>query len=179
MLSEHIIYSTALAILISIPYVKYTGRDPTWIIILMCFAPDIDYFLSFIMPSYISHGDFHNILALIVFTAICSWILVKCGVKTIDAIICTSIGFTAHLLEDAFVYNPAYAFFYPISNDRTGWAIIRETFNLYPFGSTNVIIFGVFLLAIAIGLKYFTTDKLKEMWICQQMKKLLKSEETL
>jgi hypothetical protein len=41
-LSEHLIYSTAIAIIAGMIWYKYTGRDPSWIIIASAYAPDFD-----------------------------------------------------------------------------------------------------------------------------------------
>ena len=42
MLFEHLIYSTAIAIIAGMLWYKYTGRDPSWIIIASAFAPDFN-----------------------------------------------------------------------------------------------------------------------------------------
>jgi len=39
---EHIFYSAALAVLIGMIFSRYTGRDPSWIIIAVAFVPDVD-----------------------------------------------------------------------------------------------------------------------------------------
>jgi len=46
MLLEHLIYSAALALIVGIFFVRYTKRDPTWIIVLMTIAPDVDYVVN-------------------------------------------------------------------------------------------------------------------------------------
>ena len=42
MLFEHLIYSTAIAIVADMVYYRYVGRDYSWIIIASAYAPDID-----------------------------------------------------------------------------------------------------------------------------------------
>ena len=42
MLFEHLIYSTAIAIIAGMLWYKRTGRDPSWIIIASAYAPDFD-----------------------------------------------------------------------------------------------------------------------------------------
>jgi hypothetical protein len=43
---EHIIYSAALAVIVGMIFSRYTGRDPSWIIIALAFVPDIDFALE-------------------------------------------------------------------------------------------------------------------------------------
>ena len=69
MLFEHLIYSTAIAIIAGMIHFKLTGRDYSWIIIASAFAPDLDIIADTVlnklgMPvlmdgSPIKHGDFH------------------------------------------------------------------------------------------------------------------------
>jgi hypothetical protein len=71
-LFEHLIYSTAIAIIAGMLWFKRTGRDPSWIIIASAYAPDFDivageFFKKLDMIIYINsvpirHGDFHNML---------------------------------------------------------------------------------------------------------------------
>ena len=42
MLFEHLIYSTAIAIVAGMVYYRSVGRDYSWIIIASAYAPDID-----------------------------------------------------------------------------------------------------------------------------------------
>jgi hypothetical protein len=56
---------------------RYSGRDPSWIIIASAFAPDFDIFAGeltrklgmniLINGAPITHGDFHNIAFLLLF----------------------------------------------------------------------------------------------------------------
>jgi hypothetical protein len=41
-LFEHLIYSTAIAIIAGMLWYNHTGRDPSWIIIASAYAPDFD-----------------------------------------------------------------------------------------------------------------------------------------
>jgi len=161
----------AIAIIAGIFFIKYTNRNPSWIIVAVCYAPDIDYVIQYIFNDIggdryfiIYHGCFHNILALTVFTIIGTAILSRFGIKWTDAAICTAVGFAAHLLEDAFVYNPAQSFFYPIYDGKLGLGIIPESIESFPIGELNVFVFGFVLLALAIGLKYYNYNKLKEIY---------------
>ena len=75
MLFEHLIYSTAIAIIAGMLWFKRTGRDPSWIIIASAFAPDFDIVAGEllkkldlnILTAPIRHGDFHNIAFLLLF----------------------------------------------------------------------------------------------------------------
>jgi hypothetical protein len=42
MLFEHLIYSTAVAIVAGMVYYRSVGKDYSWIIIASAYAPDID-----------------------------------------------------------------------------------------------------------------------------------------
>jgi len=42
MIAEHIIYSAALAILVGMVFYLSTGRDPSWILLVCAWAPDLD-----------------------------------------------------------------------------------------------------------------------------------------
>ena len=78
MLFEHLIYSTAIAIVVGMIYYRSVGRDYSWIIIASAYAPDIDMIvdpllrkmgISLMINGFpIAHGNFHNIAILIVYS---------------------------------------------------------------------------------------------------------------
>jgi len=82
---EHLIYSTAIAIIAGMLWYKYTGRDPSWIIIASAFAPDFDIVAGevtrklgmniLIDGAPIRHGDFHNIAFLLLFATVAALVL--------------------------------------------------------------------------------------------------------
>jgi membrane-bound metal-dependent hydrolase YbcI (DUF457 family) len=154
---EHIIYSAALAIIIGMIYSHFTGRDPSLIIIVVAFVPDIDLTLQTLheliqrtFPFTIHHGDFHNILFLIVFSLILAAVLCQFGVRFIDGFICSSIGIAAHFLEDALVFKPAYAFLWPFTSHIFGIGIMTETPDFFGIANSIVMLIGIILLTVAV-----------------------------
>ncbi len=121
MLLEHLIYSTAIAIIAGMIYYKYRGRDPSWIIIAAAYAPDLDIIAGEVFKKLdmnvlingapIKHGDFHNIAVLLIFAVSVGLLLKPFGMKFIDSFMFAGIGFGAHMFEDALVLNPSYPFY--------------------------------------------------------------------
>ncbi|MFA4956794.1 MAG: hypothetical protein WC556_07450 [Candidatus Methanoperedens sp.] len=104
MLFEHLIYSTATAIIAGMLWYKYTGRDPSWIIIASAFAPDFDLvagelFKKLDMNILIAHGDFHNIAVMLLFATAAALVLRLAGMKFVDSFVFAGIGFGAHMFE--------------------------------------------------------------------------------
>jgi len=159
---EHIIYSAALAVIVGMIFSRFTGRDPSWIIIAVAFVPDIDivlqrmHVLTWIgIPVIIHHGDLHNILVLLVFSLLIAVILRWFGIRFIDGLICSAIGIAAHFFEDALVYQPAYAFLWPITTHVFGIGIIQETRNIFGIASSTVLVVGLILLIVAVLVRTF------------------------
>jgi len=102
-LFEHLIYSTAIAIIAGMLWYKRTGRDPSWIIIASAFAPDFDIvageFLKKldlnILTATIRHGDFHNIAFLLLFATAAALVLRLAGMRFGDSFLFAGIGFGA------------------------------------------------------------------------------------
>jgi len=156
-LIEHLIYSAALAVIVGMIFSRFTGRDPSWIIIAVAFVPDIDYVLEMlngltrhVLPLGLHHGDLHNILLLVVFSLLLAAFLQWFGIRFIDGLICSAIGIAAHFFEDALVYNPAYAFLWPITTHVFGIGIMQEPRNLFGLASSTVLLIGIILLALAV-----------------------------
>lgn len=73
MLLEHLINSTAIAMIAGMLHYRYSSKDYSWIII-SAFVPDIDLIAEWVFKQLdmnvlifgnpIKHGDFHNIAAL-------------------------------------------------------------------------------------------------------------------
>ena len=157
MFIEHLIYSAAFAVITGMIFSRYTGRDASWIIIALAFVPDIDlplqgiYSLNRIGFSIeIYHGISHNILVLMVFSLLFASVLCWFGIRFIDGLICSAVGFSAHFIEDALVYNPAYAFFWPITTQEFGIGIMEETRDLFGIASSTVLLIGIILLGLSV-----------------------------
>jgi hypothetical protein len=158
---EHLIYSAALAVIVGMIFSRYYGRDPSWIIIAVALVPDIDLALQaalqgirkltrIVFPVVIHHGDFHNILLLIVFSLLFAWVLHRFGFRFIDGLICSAVGIAAHFIEDAIVFNPAYAFLWPITTQKFGIGIMNEIPNFFGIANSTVLLVGIILLAGAV-----------------------------
>jgi hypothetical protein len=155
MLSEHIFYSSAIAILIGMIFYKCTGRDSSWIIILCAWAPDLDLFLH--------HGAFHNIAFMVIFGIIMAFILRSFGIRFFDAFFFSVIGFGAHLLEDAMVYDVAYPFLWPFSTNNHGLELFPDVISMrgryiadfFRIANTEVLIVGLLFLVLAIIIRTY------------------------
>lgn len=163
MLFEHLIYSTAIAIIAGMIHFKYTGRDYSWIIIASAFAPDIDIIADTLlnklgMPllmdgSPIKHGDFHSITMQFVFAILVSLILQARSYRFAEAFTFACIGFGAHMFEDGLVYNPGYPFLRPLSEHIIGIGIFDYKPDLYLFADTRVLIFGLIAVMLSSALR--------------------------
>ena len=151
-------------------FFRYTRRDPSWIIIAVAFVPDIDLVLEFVLQMLrrlfrtsfhysIHHGDFHNVLFLILFSLLFAAVLRHFGIRFIEGFICSSVGIAAHLFEDALVWKPAYAFFWPISSRMLGIGIMPETRNFFGIANSTVLLVGIILLAGAVLVRTLVDGK--------------------
>jgi hypothetical protein len=158
MLLEHWIYSTAIAIIAGMIHFKKTGRDYSWIVIASALAPDLDMFTGYIFNKFdigilingnpLKHGDFHNILVLLLFAGFVGLLLKMTGLKFKDSFIFAGIGFSAHFFEDALVYNPAYAFLWPLSKHVFGIGIINYQPDWYGIANTEVLLAGIIAMIL-------------------------------
>jgi hypothetical protein len=165
MFLEHLIYSAAIALIVGMIFMYYTGRDPSWLVMLMTIVPDIDFIISRIMlvcncspPFILYHGDFHNIISLLFISLVVALILSRYGMNFGDVLCCSIIGYSAHLAEDFFVYSSWYSYFYPWSLRVYGIAIIPETGNLWGIAGSQVLAVGIILLGLAICIRIYFDD---------------------
>lgn len=167
MLSEHLVYSAAIAIIAGMLWYRSTGRDHSWIIIACAFAPDLDKIADRILNSVgftllfgnhtIHHGTFHNITMLVIFVVLIAFLLHPFGIPFIDSLVFSGIGFGAHLIEDALVYPASYMYLWPITSEKLGlawlpWVLSEEAYNgnFFRIANTEVLLVGLVLLAAAI-----------------------------
>jgi hypothetical protein len=172
MISEHIIYSAAFAILIGMLFCKYTGRDSSWIIILCAWAPDIDLIANPILTRFgftllfeghrISHGVFHNIAVMVIFGILVAFLLHPLGIRFFDAFFFSVIGFGAHLVEDALVYKEGYPFLWPLSSQVLGLGLLPDMLSeenyfkdFFGIANTEVLIVGMVFLLVAILIRTY------------------------
>jgi len=172
MLAEHIIYSAALAILVGMVFYHYTGRDSSWIIILCAWVPDIDLIANRILTTSgftllfeghrITHGLFHNIAIMVIFSILMAFLLHPFGIRFFDAFFFACIGFGAHLFEDALVYKVGYPYLWPFLSEDLGIGLLpnmlsEENYvrNFFGIANTEVLIVGLVVLLIAIIIRTY------------------------
>jgi biotin transporter BioY len=163
---EHAIFTAVFCVLVGLIYEQYTKRNPVWIMWFAMLIPDADFVVQTVWEaifpmkfSPIIHGDFHNIFFLICSALFAGWYIWKhTEIRFDDAALCISLGFIAHLAEDALVNGTRYHFYAPFSN--RGWYqgfIIHPTNDLIfahnVIGSTNILAIGVLLLILAIMIR--------------------------
>jgi len=153
---EHLVYSLAISLVVGMIYQKYTGRDPSWIIIIGTIFPDVDYILwkadyhFFGDPTLIIHGTFHTFVALVIASVVVGYILMKkVNLPFKHATGLFAIGMLAHFAEDMLVYEHAYAYLAPFTYNKQGLGLIWETGDLFHMAGTEVLIPGLCFVAIA------------------------------
>jgi len=172
MLAEHIIYSTALAILVGMVFYKYTGRDSSWIIILCAWIPDIDLIANSVLTrsgftllfegQRISHGVFHNIAVMVIFGILVAFLLHPFGIRFFDAFFFAVIGFGAHLFEDALVYKVGYPYLWPFLSEDLGIGLLPNILSeenyfrtFFGIANTEVLIVGLVFFLVAIIIRTY------------------------
>lgn len=68
-----------------------------------------------------------------------------------DSFIFASIGFGVHLIEDALVYHPAYAFFWPISSLKYDIELIKYTKDFLGIADTKILFIGIIIIVICVS----------------------------
>ncbi|MFZ3168093.1 MAG: hypothetical protein WA130_10805 [Candidatus Methanoperedens sp.] len=126
MLFEHLIYSTAIAIIAGMLWFKRTGRDPSWIIIASSFAPDFDIVAGEllkkldlnILTTPIRHGDFHNIAFLLLFATAAALVLRLAGMRLGESFLFAGIG--ARKPKNERFFGQEYRYLWPGSRRDGG-----------------------------------------------------------
>lgn len=162
MLLEHLVYSAAIAIIAGMVFLRYTGRDPSWLIVIMTIIPDTDYVVNVIMrwcncefPFILNHGDFHNLVGLTFFSLVAALICSRIGIGFGSAFVCSCIGYSAHFIEDFIVYPPAYTYLFPFDLTQYGVNIIPETANIYGVAGTEVLFVGIIIFCMAVCIRMY------------------------
>ncbi|OPX63751.1 MAG: hypothetical protein A4E34_01005 [Methanoregula sp. PtaU1.Bin006] len=169
MLAEHLVYTAAFAILAGMLSYRSWGRDSSWIVILVSYAPDLDKVMDTILKRIglvvtydgylIHHGTFHTIAAMIVFSLVLAFLLHPLGIRFIDTVVFTIVGFGAHLFEDALVYPAYYMYLWPLSHAKYGLAWLptgpEDVYNagFFRIANTEVLAIGLFLLILAMVIR--------------------------
>ena len=160
MLLEHLIYSTAIAIILGTLYRRYTGRDHAWLVVASAYLPDLDIIADDLLQrigitvmvhgSPIRHGYFHNVAVMLAYASFAALLLHPVGVRLVDSFFFAAAGFGAHLFEDALVYKGGYAFFWPFSLQHYGIGAFEYTRDWYRVANTEVLVVGVIALLGAL-----------------------------
>jgi len=120
---EHLFFNLAVAIIVGMAYQRMTSRDPSVIIVLVAFLPDLDvlvhgwvHLLAWFSGISILffHGSFHNLLALVIFSLGLAFIASRFGVPFRDACLCIAIGYGTHLICDAITFNKFHDLLWPL-----------------------------------------------------------------
>jgi len=166
MLAEHLVYSSAIAIIAGMIFFRFTGRDCSWIIVIVAYLPDFDKIVGPILRHFlgvtvifgytIHHGAFHTVAAMFFFGIIVAVLLHPFGIPYFDAFILTAIGTGAHIFEDALVYPANYMYLWPLSREKIGFAYLPTGLNeedytasFFHIANTEVLLIGLALLAAA------------------------------
>jgi len=157
MFLEHPVYSAALAIIIGMIFLRYTGQDQSWIIIFASIAPDIDYlvkigcefFSPLPLPTFM-HGDFHAIPGLIFFSFFIALFFSNAGIKFKHAFFFSVVGYSSHLVEDFIVHPPHFnRYLYPFDTTLYGTNILSDVPDLI-VANLETLLIGLILLSVAI-----------------------------
>lgn len=148
---EHLIYSAAVAVIAGLCFSRFTGRDPSWIIIAVAFIPDLDFLVY--------HGGFHNIVAWIALSLVVAAAASTIRIPMEDAFICAAIGIWAHFFEDGLTGSPGYMIFWPVKLQRYGMDIFTKSRDLFGIANSEALLIGIILLTGAICLRTLIEGK--------------------
>jgi hypothetical protein len=162
----------AIAIIVGMLYYRFTGRDHSWIIIICAWIPDFDFIARSVFHKFgfvvlfegqkIDHGTFHTIAAMVIFAFFMAFLLHPFGIRFIDSLFFATVGFGAHLFEDALVYKVGYKFLWPLSSEILGLGLIPNIINeenyikdFFRVANTEVLIIGIVLLIAAMIIRTY------------------------
>jgi hypothetical protein len=155
---EHLFFNIAVAIIVGMVYQRVAGRDPTIIIVLAAFLPDVDvavhtgmHVLAWIFgtPLLLYHGAFHNILVLAAISLAVAVIGSRVGIRFGDAFLCTAIGYGTHLFCDAVAYNEVPYLLWPLGPARTGQVPFWYSPDLLGIAQGSVLAIALLLALLA------------------------------
>jgi len=161
---EHVCFNLALAILVTLLADQKNAGWYTAVILVSGCVPDIDGIFSLIQSPPVFTGGiipgmafhlryFHSIGILCIYAVVVAGLLAyyhRLDFRTIALF--AGLGFGAHLLEDAIVYNPASAIFWPLSSQEIGIGL----FPLYSrdflsIANAEVFSIGIILLVLMVS----------------------------
>jgi len=171
----------AIAILVGMLYYRWTGRDHSWIIIFCAWIPDFDLIAESFLNKFgfvvlfdgqpIHHGTFHTIAMMVIFAILMAFLLHPFGIRFVDSLFFATIGFGAHLFEDALVYKVGYMFFWPFSTKIWGLGLLPEMMNeeyyikdFFRVANTEVLIIGLVFLIVAMIIRTYVEGSTWIRW---------------
>jgi hypothetical protein len=181
MIIEHLFYSMAIAIIVGMLYYKVTGRDHSWIIIICAWIPDFDMIAKSTLNKFgfvllfdgqpIHHGTFHTVAMMVIFAVLLAFFLHPFGIRFIDTLFFATIGFGAHLFEDALVYKVGYMYLWPFVTENLGIGIlpniVSEEYYVKDFfrvANTEVLIIGIIFLFVAMIIRTYVEGSAWIRW---------------
>jgi hypothetical protein len=164
MFAEHVIFNLALAVVLTSFVQREFAGWGTLIIVISGCVPDIDgiidllqnhlvYITGQLLPRMTEHSrDFHTLGALVVYAVLAGITLMYLfRLKFSSVALFAGIGFGAHLFEDALVYNPSSAIFWPVSSVPAGIGLFTDySRNFLGIANTEVLLIGMVLLSGAV-----------------------------
>ena len=172
MIIEHLFYSMAIAITVGMLYYRLTGRDHSWIIIICAWIPDFDMIAKSVLTKFgfvvlfegqpIHHGTFHTIAVMVIFAIFMAFLLHPFGIRFIDSLFFATIGFGAHLFEDALVYKVGYMYLWPFVKENLGIGILpnivsEENYikDFFRAANIEVLMIGIVFLIVAMIIRTY------------------------
>ena len=77
-----------------------------------------------------------------------SFLLHPLGIRFVDSFIFASVGFAAHLLEDALVFSQGYRMLWPLSFQKFGIGVFKYKADLYGVADKEVLAVGLILVGV-------------------------------
>jgi hypothetical protein len=119
----------------------------------------------------IHHGTFHTIAMMVIFAILMAFLLHPFGIRFIDSLFFATIGFGAHLFEDALVYKVGYMFFWPFSTEIWGLGLLPDMMNeeyyikdFFRVANTEVLIIGIAFLIVAMIIRTYVEGSTWIRW---------------
>lgn len=169
MITEHILFSIAVAVTIGALYSNsFRSTLPIWIIAACAWLPDIDYIVQTVTFYFypishfvILHGDFHNIFILFGFSFVIAYIFKFYNMEFNKVFLCVTIGWITHILCDYLVYDAAYQPFYPIHCVIWSCQLIAEYGSFYGLGELSLLSWGCIFIAASLAIKFLLTRNIE------------------
>jgi len=164
MFVEHVLFNLALAIIITLLIDQKDAGWCTAVIVVSGCMPDIDGIFSLIQcPPTFTNGIipcmafhiryFHSIGVLLLYAVITGGLLAyyhRLDFRIMALV--AGIGFGAHLLEDALVYESSSAIFWPLSSQEVGIGFFSSySRDFFSIADGEVLCIGILLLLLAVG----------------------------